>query len=167
MACAIVALRCLRSTFNISVATIQETFKKTQVLGRYQRYARTCPWILDVAHNVQAVRYLMQRLNQESIEGKRIAIFCCMVDKNIQGMMLSFCPHVDEVYLVPLSIARAASTTELLSDFERSKQYYPQTQVRVFDSVEDAVKQADQASSDDCVIVFGSFYLLEAVIPLL
>jgi dihydrofolate synthase / folylpolyglutamate synthase len=169
MATAIMALHCLSPALPCpSSEVICKTFQTLQVPGRYQKIQKNCPWIFDVAHNPQAIQYLMERVQQEPVPGKKIAIFCCMVDKDIPGMMACLAPCFEQIYFVPLTIARAASTAALQQAFNAGHNAYPTTQAQECESVEQAIDRVEQSTtSSDAVFVFGSFYLLEAVLNLL
>ena len=109
--------------------------------------------LMDVAHNVESVRVLVQRLRASPVTGKTRAIFGVMGDKPIHDMLAECGSVIDEWNLVDLShVERAASLDDLVScigidsiaDQGRFSMLWPSVRNR--------------CSTADRVVIFGSFF---------
>ena len=109
--------------------------------------------LMDVAHNVESVRVLVQRLRASLVTGKTRAIFGVMGDKPIHDMLAECGSVIDEWNLVDLShVERAASLDDLvrcigidnIADQGRFSMLWPSVRNR--------------CSTADRVVIFGSFF---------
>ena len=109
--------------------------------------------LMDVAHNVESVRVLVQRLRASPVTGKTRAIFGVMGDKPIHDMLAECGSVIDEWNLVDLShVERAASLDDLvrcigvdnIADQGRFSMLWPSVRNR--------------CSTADRVVIFGSFF---------
>ena len=109
--------------------------------------------LMDVAHNVESVRVLVQLLRASPVTGKTRAIFGVMGDKPIHDMLAECGGVIDEWNLVDLShVERAASLDDLvhcigsdnIADQGRFSMLWPSVRNR--------------CSTADRVVIFGSFF---------
>jgi dihydrofolate synthase/folylpolyglutamate synthase len=113
---------------------------------------------LDVAHNPRAVKVLADYLRSR-FEGKTIhAVFAVMRDKDISGIVNNIKDLVQDWYLAPLKMSRAATADQLLAVFDS----FGVSAVR--SGFADAAAAFDaairDAATDHLVLVFGSFFLV-------
>ena len=117
--------------------------------------------LMDVAHNAESVRALVQRLRATPVTGKTRAIFGVMGDKPIHDMLAACGNVVDEWNLVDLGhVERAASLDDLvryigvdnIADQGRFSALWP------------AVK--NRCSTADRVVIFGSFFTVAEAMAL-
>jgi len=132
------------------------------VPGRLSRHQyQNVDVLMDVAHNVESVRALVQRLRSSPVTGKTRAIFGVMGDKPIHDMLSACGSVVDEWNLVDLShVDRAASLDDLvrcigvdnIADQGRFSTLWP--------SVRNRCRSADR------VVIFGSFFTVAEAMAL-
>ncbi len=97
------------------------------------------------------------------------AVFGCMQDKDIAGVMAKLKDKVDHWYLTALPLARAASTEQLESaalsaGVMQSIEPQHDRSVKSFTSPAEAFHTAlSAAGEDDRIVVFGSFFTVAGV----
>ena len=166
---------------SLTTAKVNALIEQTKVAGRTEIFQPNkaqisnaksntiqyhCDVMLDVGHNPHAGRYLVKKLAQlkEQNQYQRIiAVVAMLADKDISKTLASLGETIDEWYIAPLSVPRAATseqmTAELLS-FTNS--------VNCFDNITQAFKMAIQkAESADLILVFGSFFTVAEIRQLL
>lgn len=143
---------------------------KTKVAGRTELFINNevdgCDVMLDVGHNPHAGRYLAKQLAQFKQHNKYqriIAVVAMLADKDINNTLQPFHTVIDEWYIAPLTVPRAATVevmTEELANFTNS--------INCFDNITQAFKIANKKTqSTDLILVFGSFYTVAEVRRLL
>ena len=100
-------------------------------------------FILDGAHNVQAVKRLIGEVKE--VEN---VIFSCMEDKDVGGM-LSLFPDNIELFVCGIKNERGMNTKEIIANAERNK-----IECRSFESVEKAIEDVGTKKT----LITGSFY---------
>src|SRR3990167_3569016 len=98
--------------------TLSSVFLNLKVPGRQEKQTKQCDWLLDVAHNPQAVNALVQAIKQGKKYQKVYAIFGMCTDKDILNSLKPMVPLVDEWMLCPLSSVRSAKKAELKTIFK-------------------------------------------------
>lgn len=135
----------------------------TALVGRcQQRRYRGVQCVLDVGHNLEAIRRLLDRL--PPCGGQRRLVFGMMADKPVEaaiGLLARDDPHW---YLARPDLPRAADVARLASALPSS------AVARRFPSVAEALARAvADSGADDQVVILGSFYTvaeaLEAMGP--
>ncbi|PCI60358.1 MAG: bifunctional tetrahydrofolate synthase/dihydrofolate synthase [Gammaproteobacteria bacterium] len=152
---------------SLTVQKINNCIEKTKVAGRMEFFLYdNQAVILDVAHNPQAAEYLADQLKLKlKAKGykKITAVVAMMADKDINGALAPLVDIIDTWYLGKLAIERAASPELLASTLSQLNQSY-----NCFDNVTDAFKMAcQQTNKNELIIVFGSFFTVAAIRPLL
>ena len=138
---------------------IIEALQGTQVTGRLDRrqfnwHGKTLNMLLDVGHNPHAAEYLVKRLQQRPIAGRRLAVFGLLVDKDLDGVVSQLAPVVAHWAVAPLNTGRTRPAAELQGSLQDLG-----ARVSVFASVEAALEaQCEQATGQDEILLFGSFY---------
>ncbi|NQY88061.1 MAG: bifunctional tetrahydrofolate synthase/dihydrofolate synthase [Colwellia sp.] len=143
---------------------------KTKVAGRTELFINNsvddCDVMLDVGHNPHAGRYLARKLAQFKQQNKYqriIAVVAMLADKDICNTLQPFHTVIDDWYIGPLTVPRAASVevmTAALANFTNS--------INCFDNVTQAFKIANKKTqSTDLILVFGSFYTVAEIRRLL
>lgn len=131
----------------------------TRVTGRLDRrqftwQGNTLTLLLDVGHNPHAAEYLARRLAHKSLAGKRLAVFGLLADKDLSGVVSPLLAHVDDWAVAPLPTSRTRSAAELEQHLSGCG-----AQVKAFAGVQAALEaQCMQASAEDEILLFGSFY---------
>jgi dihydrofolate synthase/folylpolyglutamate synthase len=147
----------------LNVLKINRWIEQTKVVGRMESFTYNGVNImLDVAHNPQAARHLSTQLQLRGYN-KIYAVVAMMSDKDINSALVPLADIIDEWYLGDLNITRAASVKQIANTLSQLNQSY-----NCFDNVTDAFKMACANSNEnDLVLVFGSFFTVAAIRPLL
>jgi len=174
VATALMVLRQLGVT--LTTAKVNALIEQTKVAGRTELFTLKdlqskevslhCDVMLDVAHNPHAGRYLAKKLAQFKAQNqysKIIAVVAMLADKDISNTLSPLSEAVNEWYIAPLAVPRAATSEQMttkLIQFTNS--------INCFDNVTQAFKMANQkAQSTDLILVFGSFYTVAKIRQLL
>lgn len=155
---AILAVQLLAENLPVSNSSVRNGLKNTHLLGRFQLINDKIPILLDVGHNVEAVRTLVEYINM-TFPGKRIhAIFSMLKDKDIAGVIEIMNPVIYDWFFAPLANPRATSENNMREIFSNNGV----TRVSFgFTGFTDAFNAAKHQSLDnDLLLVFGSFFLV-------
>jgi dihydrofolate synthase/folylpolyglutamate synthase len=156
---AILAVELLAKKLPVSHESIRFGLKNSQLLGRFQLINDKIPVLLDVGHNPEAVKTLLDYLLM-TFPGKRIrAVFSMMKDKDIATVLEIMNPVVYDWFFVPLANPRAATETMMRDFFSRSSVNRVSFGYTGFAQAFNAVK--NQAQQDDLLLVLISDCLNE------
>ncbi|MBA6116535.1 bifunctional tetrahydrofolate synthase/dihydrofolate synthase [Pseudomonas sp. NC26] len=131
----------------------------TRITGRLDR--RVVAWqgtpvelLLDVGHNPHAADYLARRLAARELKGRRLAVFGLLADKDLDGVIAPLQGLVDDWAVAPLATPRSRPAAELAGALTNLG-----AAVKSYASVEAALQaQCAQATADDQILLFGSFF---------
>ncbi len=154
----ITALEQLQDSAPVTEAAIKEGLQNVQLNGRFQLIDSEIPVLLDVGHNPQAVRTLVEYLNLNFPNAKIHAVFSMMKDKDISGVIEIVKPLVDHWYLAPLSNPRAAGLELLKECFVGQNIKHVNSQFGTFIDAFLSAKQS--AKQGELILVFGSFFMV-------
>ncbi|WP_213876620.1 bifunctional tetrahydrofolate synthase/dihydrofolate synthase [Pseudomonas sp. dw_358] len=140
-------------------ARMARALQETRVTGRLDR--RTVVWqgktlnlLLDVGHNAHAAHYLAGRLAVQPLVGRRLAVFGLLADKDLPGVLAPLATQVQSWAVAPLPTPRSRPANELQAALENLG-----ADVASYGSIAQALDaQCRNASADDEILVFGSFY---------
>ncbi|NBA94239.1 bifunctional tetrahydrofolate synthase/dihydrofolate synthase [Pseudomonas sp. R5(2019)] len=138
---------------------IAAALQRTRVTGRLDR--RRVAWkgkslnlLLDVGHNPHAALYLAGRLSARPVPGRRLAVFGLLADKDLEGVIAPLKGLVQHWAVTPLPTSRTRSADELQVALQNLG-----AAVTSYDSVTAALEaQLDQATAEDEILLFGSFF---------
>lgn len=136
------------------------------VVGRRQcRAFKGREVIVDVAHNPAAVEALGQFLQETSTQGRTIALFNAMSDKDIRGMIRACKTQVDVWWVTGLpDVPRAASVASVVALLQEEGV----SDIHIADDPSVALPcVVDSTNASDRLLVFGSFFTVATVLPLL
>jgi dihydrofolate synthase/folylpolyglutamate synthase len=160
-AAVLTALDTLRDRLPVSAGDIRMGLVTAENPARFQVLPGRPAVILDVAHNPAAARALAHNLAHMKAEGRTLAVFAMLRDKDIAGVIDAVKDHVDEWLVAPTEGARGAALPVLQDELSRAGVLEG---VSAFDSIVEAWSQAcDRAAQNDRIVVFGSFYTVAAV----
>ncbi|MDD5460089.1 MAG: bifunctional tetrahydrofolate synthase/dihydrofolate synthase [Methylococcales bacterium] len=154
----ILAVDMLSEHLPVSDESIRFGLANARLLGRFQLINDEIPVLLDVGHNPEAVKTLVEHLT-DTFPGRKIhAVFSMMKDKDIAAVLEIMNPVVYDWFFAPLSNPRAATESLMRQIFSQS----PITRVSFgFSSFEQAFDAAKKISQEgDLLLVFGSFFLV-------
>ena len=154
----IMATAQLADKLPVNEQSIRQGLENVQLPGRFQLIDGDIPVLLDVGHNPEAVRTLVEYLTQNFPNRRIHAIFSMMRDKDIAEVLRIMNPVVYDWFFAPLTNARAATEAlmrEIFSCHGMDNLSFGYTGFA--DAFEAAKKQADK---NDLLLVFGSFFLV-------
>jgi dihydrofolate synthase/folylpolyglutamate synthase len=87
--------------------TIHNGLKNAKLAGRHH-FVETDKslWLLDVAHNPSSINMLLEKINSESIKGKKRIVFACHSDKQIDSIIKLLASIIDEWFLLTLDSSK-------------------------------------------------------------
>lgn len=140
-------------------SSMQTALLATRVTGRLDRrqlqwQGKTLQLLLDVGHNPHAADYLAARLAVTPPVGRRLAVFGLLQDKDLAGVLTPLLGEVQGWAVAPLPSPRSRPVGELQATLRNLG-----ANVLACDSVAEALlAQCRQATAEDEILVFGSFY---------
>ena len=160
LACTVVD--CLAERLPVSIGALHRGLQRVGLSGRFQILPGSPTWILDVAHNPQAAESLAANLRTYACPGRLLAVFGVLSDKEVRSVVGPLLELVDSWYLTQPVDPRAMPVDDLAdllggSDLLRVSCAEAQ--------VESAMAMAAaSAAAGDCILVFGSFSIVEAAL---
>ena len=152
-AVAIKAIEKLDDRFPVSNNMILKGVKKARIVARFEKILigdKTI--VLDVAHNPEAVKTLVNTLSESPME--TVAIFSALADKNIDDMIGLASDTIKHWFLVPLSAERAIQMEALENKFCKSQV------TTVCLTMDNAIEKALALINIKRIVIFGSFYTI-------
>jgi dihydrofolate synthase / folylpolyglutamate synthase len=164
-ACAICAVQNLNHLLPVSLDSIGHALENVSLLGRFYTLRKEPEIIVDVAHNPQAAKSLAHNLEQNACKGRTLGVFAMLADKDIAQVVHELSSQINIWYLADTHNPRGAKAQDLQLYLQ------PQTEnglTKCFDNVASALRTACiEASKNDRIIVFGSFYTVADAIEVL
>ena len=161
-ACAVAALDALRPQLEVSDAAMYQGLRQAQVAGRFQVMPGQPELILDVAHNPHAAHALAANLQARPCQGKTLALWAMLSDKDIAGVAAAMVDVVDIWLVAGLAVPRGAATEQLTTALAGSV-----GEVRPCQNITEAWQLAcELARENDRICAFGSFYTVARVLQL-
>lgn len=160
-ACVIMAVQTLQSTLPVAVDQMAQGLRDVTLAGRFQQLAVHPAIIVDVAHNPHAAQALAQNLAQQPCEGRTLAVFSMLADKDIAGVVDALRSQIGQWYIAGIHNSRAAKVADLAQVIHAQA---PEAAVQSFADLSQALKQAClEASENDRIIIFGSFFTVAEI----
>jgi dihydrofolate synthase / folylpolyglutamate synthase len=148
----------------LRAAVVDSALTKLAIPGRMQRFGNGPRWLFDVAHNPGAAAVLARVLRAGTRQGRTIAIFGMLDDKDVAGVLSSLRDHVDVWIAVTAESPRAIPADELA----RRMTNQVNAECLVAGSIGEAMGQARRiAEPGDRILVTGSFYVVGPALNLL
>jgi dihydrofolate synthase / folylpolyglutamate synthase len=156
--------------FSITPAAIENGIRRTRWPGRLERISariskndatskvdqKRIEWILDVAHNPAGAWALRAGIRSTlEAHSPRVLVFSCLRDKPLSEMAQILFPLFDQVIVVPIRNARAASVDDLLAAASKTG-----TPAIAAESVSEALRIAEVNAAGGMAVVSGSVYLV-------
>jgi dihydrofolate synthase/folylpolyglutamate synthase len=153
----------LAENLPVSQAAVRQGLISVQLAGRFQVIPGEPLIILDVAHNVDAMKQLAKQLQQYPCPGRSLAVLGMLSDKDIPQALAEVVSCFDEWFIAPLPTARSALPETLEAALQSCHNSRP---VQHHDTVMAALQAAKQAAGkQDRLVVFGSFYTVAQAVP--
>ena len=146
-----------KCTLKVGASSIESGIKSAKNQGRFEVWDyQGRRVILDVAHNLESVRVLLDNLSALTRPSRRIAVFGALDDKPIEAMVALSRDEFDDWYLGSLDSVRSAPVSRLSSALNQP--LISET------SITSAYNAAFARSAvGDQIIAFGSFYTVSAI----
>jgi dihydrofolate synthase/folylpolyglutamate synthase len=158
LSCAIFSLQQLgltELTSNLKEELLQQNF-----FGRFNRISTTPEVIIDVAHNLDSVKNLVQSLIKLGNK-KTYFVFSILKDKDLSSIIQLFekFPYQSEWLVSELNNPRAQTLTLIEQNLEKNNFNFESS-----DSIKNAYELAlNKAGNNDRIVVFGSFYVISEI----
>lgn len=151
---------------NFTPAQVAGALSKVKPVGRRQALELAGKhYLLDVAHNPAAVNKLLEKVGARDCNKRTIALFSAMKDKAIVEMLEPAASSFDAWFLADQPDNKRAMPAAEIAQLLRT---HGQQMVSVSKDIPEAFRLAQQSMSDgDTLVVFGSFYTVAGVLPLL
>ncbi|ARD23035.1 bifunctional tetrahydrofolate synthase/dihydrofolate synthase [Shewanella japonica] len=149
---------------SISPKDIMTGIARASLAGRLEQVQDSPKVLVDVAHNPHAAKYLASQLQQ--YKPARIIALCGMLkDKDAAAVLSELKGVIDEWYFTDLPVERGLEATALAGMLA---QHEPPQKSSHFSSINQAWQSLNaNITTDDVVIVFGSFYTVAGFSELL
>lgn len=154
----IMAITQLADRLPVNEQSIRLGLENVQLPGRFQLLEGDIPVLLDVGHNPEAVRTLVEYLNQNFPNRRIHAIFSMMRDKDIAEVLRIMNPVVYDWFFAPLANVRAATEALMREIFSQHAMDNVSFGYAGFADAFTSAKK--QAGKGDLLLVFGSFFLV-------
>jgi dihydrofolate synthase/folylpolyglutamate synthase len=142
---------------------VRQGLAGARVAGRCQHVPGRVPGLIDVAHNVDSAQVLATVLAAEACEGRTLAVFGALDDKDLPGMVAAMSGQVSRWYVAAPEAERAASAERIAAAVLAGAGMAAD----VFPSLADAWRKAQgDAAPGDRVVAFGSFYTAAEILSL-
>ena len=162
----IMATRLLRDRLALSVAHLRQGLQRARLPGRFQVLPGQPTWILDVAHNGPAAQALAAHLASFPCQGRRHAVLGLLADKEPAAVAGPLLEWVDCWHLGAAACPRALPVAELIAALKALGTERGLTlNLKEYGGIEAAIAGAGaSALTGDCILAFGSFTTVEAVL---
>ena len=161
LACALQAMALLQPCLAKKIKPKLATALQISIPGRLQSMSLDAGILFDVAHNPQAIASLADYLHRQPVAGHNYGVFYAMEDKPLQPMLLALGDRLDTWFLGAVEVERAASDEQMQTAF---RQTGLETRSRFYSHIVHAYEAASAvATKDDRIVVFGSFYVVGAI----
>ncbi|MBI3772133.1 MAG: bifunctional tetrahydrofolate synthase/dihydrofolate synthase [Gammaproteobacteria bacterium] len=158
----VMTIESLQVRLPVSQQALRIGLGSVQLAGRFQVLPGPVPVILDVAHNPEAATALAANLRAWPQPGKTLAVVAMMADKDLTAIFSAIAAQIDAWYVTTVAIERAAKAEQLIEVLHQLNVMQP---IHAHANVTAALGAAQQAAStDDRIVVFGSFYTVAEVL---
>jgi dihydrofolate synthase/folylpolyglutamate synthase len=161
-AAAILAIEALRAKAGhildvVTPQTIARGLQRVKLPGRFQQLVQQPAVWVDVAHNQQSAQVLAQLLQQTApASANTIAVVAMLADKAVHEVLQVMQPVVDSWCSGGLDVARGLPAKNMA---QAVRELHAGVRLSACETVAEACAQAlEQATENDRIIVFGSFY---------
>lgn len=132
---------------------------RVRLAGRQQWIAGPPDWLLDVAHNAAAAAQLAALLRTLPVQGQVRCVFGLLRRKDLEAVVTPLLPLVDQWYLLELADSDALAAASAAARL----QAYDARIASVGAAGEVVARVCCESDVDDCIVAFGSFRVVAAV----
>lgn len=153
----LMAINLLQDKLPVTQDIIHQALAEVKIIGRIQIMPGDIEKIFDVSHNPDSVLKLANHLKENKMKGKNIAVFSMLSDKDIVTSISNIKDQIDDWYVAPLNVKRAADLDLLKNCFDalhiNNINYFSDLK-NAYDATNNAAKTGDR------IIIFGSFHVI-------
>lgn len=160
------ALDTLNELLPVSMNDVRQGLTEAVIPGRFQVVSTQPMIILDVAHNPGAASVLSQNLAATKPTGYTYAVFAMLQDKDIYGVIQKLKNDIDFWLVSSIYAPRAATADYLINEIHKAGISNDKNNVicKFPDCVAAFVFACEQATKNDRICIFGSFYTVGDVL---
>ena len=152
----------IQDEYPVSTENIKQGLSSFRLEGRFQIIPGTIPKILDVAHNRESIKALVNSLKVIPCYGKTHIILGMLKDKDHQRVIKELIEITDTWHFVSISQDRGIEAKILTSKLKALGRL---ENISEYSNVEEALDKIHKLSMpDDRIIITGSFYTVGAAI---
>lgn len=153
------ALACLQQLeLPLNSARVNDVLANLHVEGRFESVLKHPQVILDVAHNLEAVGYMTERLSSIAKNRLIFAVVGMLKDKDIDGVIDLVNPLISRFYLCSLDTPRGAAIEQLTTCLEKRQTGPYSCYNCVADGLAAALEDVAKMPEEALIVVFGSFF---------
>ena len=152
----------IQDEYPVSTENIKQGLSSFRLKGRFQIIPGAIPKILDVAHNRESIKALVDNLKVIPCYGKTHIILGMLKDKDHQRVIKELIEITDTWHFVSISQDRGIEAKILTSELKALGRL---ENISEYSNVEEALDKIHKLSMpDDRIIITGSFYTVGAAI---
>ena len=152
----------IQDEYPVSTENIKQGLSSFRLEGRFQIIPGAIPKILDVAHNRESIKALVDNLKVIPCYGKTHIILGMLKDKDHQRVIKELIEITDTWHFVSISQDRGIEAKILTSELKALGRL---ENISEYSNVEEALDKLHKLSMpDDRIIITGSFYTVGAAI---
>ena len=152
----------IQDEYPVSTENIKQGLSSFRLKGRFQIIPGAIPKILDVAHNRESIKALVNSLKVIPCYGKTHIILGMLKDKDHQRVIKELIEITDTWHFVSISQDRGIEAKILTSELKALGRL---ENISEYSNVEEALDKLHKISMpDDRIIITGSFYTVGAAI---
>lgn len=152
----------IQDEYPVSTENIKQGLSSFRLKGRFQIIPGAIPKILDVAHNRESIKALVNNLKMIPCYGKTHIILGMLKDKDHQRVIKELIEITDTWHFVSISQDRGIEAKILTSELKALGRL---ENISEYSNVEEALDKLHKLSMpDDRIIITGSFYTVGAAI---
>lgn len=161
-ASAVVSLvQTFQNTLAVSDDEIARGLQSASVIGRLQKLGESPEILADVAHNPQSAAALADFLTETPAQGKTIALFSALADKDLAGIVRPLADKFDSWHLIPLEGPRARTPQQLSQNLRDLGITAP---IEIHSDINSTlITLQNMLNYKDRVVAFGSFLVVSGV----
>lgn len=163
-ATALMALIQLDEQLPVTRESVDRGLSNICLPGRFQVIPGACEIIVDVAHNLDSAKVLVDNLREMKSASKTIAVFAVLADKDVCGIIECVEGVFDEWHISQLDSERALEKESLKKQLDKCCH---DCVIYSHSSISEAYNAAkNKANEDTRIVVFGSFLTVAEVLSL-
>ena len=155
----------IQDEYPVSIENIKHALGSFRLSGRFQIIPGDIPKILDVAHNRESIKALVENLKMVSCQGKTHIILGMLKGKEHRQVIKELEVVADSWHFVSIPHERGIEAKKLASEFRAINK---SKDVSEYSSMREALDKIRKLSMpDDRIVITGSFYTVGAAIQYL